>query len=66
MSVLTVVVFLSMQSGQLNEPTCSLSPHIKSSVELIMVPKIYNDETEIIAILNPLQVKKKCYASTAE
>lgn len=55
MSVLTVVVFFkSKQSGQLNEPTCSLSPHIKSYVELIMVPKIYNDETEIIAILNPL------------
>lgn len=48
--------FLSMQSCQLNEPTCSLSPHIKSSVELIMVPKIYNDETEIMAVLNPLQM----------
>lgn len=58
--------FMSMQSCQLNEPTCSLSPHIKSSVELIMVPKIYNDETEIMAVLNPLQMHFFFSASPAE
>lgn len=55
--VLTVAYFLmSTQSGQLNEPTCFLSPRIECSVVLIIVPKIYNDETVVIAIFSPFEV----------
>ncbi len=50
------IFLISMQSGQLNETTCFCSPHTKSSVVLIIAPKIYNDKTDVIAIFNPSQV----------
>lgn len=42
----------------------SVSSHMKSSVVLIIAPKIYNDKTEVIAIFNPSQVLSS--ASLAE